>query len=83
MVSDVQLLGEVDGFANRLARLAGQPDDKVPMDQKTELSAVGGKALRHIDGRALFDVLQDLLIARFISDNQQSAPASFMAFSVS
>src|SRR5579863_832002 len=44
------------------------------MDRQTQLLAIRGKASRHIDGGALLDVLEDLLIARFVADNQQTAP---------
>jgi hypothetical protein len=41
----VQPLGEIDGLADALARLAGQPDDEIAVDQQAELLAVGREAL--------------------------------------
>src|SRR5271157_685045 len=69
----VQPLGEIDGLADALARLARQPDNVVAMNQQAELLAVGREALGHLHGGALLDVLQDLRVARFVSHNQQPA----------
>ena len=43
------------------------------MNRKPQLFAIGGEAASHVDGRALFDVLQDLLIAGLITHNQKTA----------
>ena len=59
----VQALGEIDGLAERLARFARQADDEIAVDHQAQLLAVRGEALRHIDGGALLDVLQNLLVA--------------------
>ena len=73
MVSVSSALGEIDGAADALADLAGQPDDEIAVDQQAQLLAVRGEALRHVDGGALLDVLEDLRVARFVADDQQPA----------
>ena len=57
----------------RLARFAGQADDEIAVNHQAQLVAVLGEALRHVDGGALLDVLQDLLVARFVAHDQQPA----------
>ena len=69
----VQPLGEVDGLADALARLARQPDDEVAVDHQAQLFAVLREAQRHVHGGALLDVLEDLRIARFVADDEQPA----------
>ena len=69
----VQLLGEVDALAQGLARFARQTDDKIAMNHQAQLVAILGKAHGHVDGGALFDVPENLLVAGFIADNQQTA----------
>ena len=44
------------------------------MDLDPELVAVAGEALRHLDAHALLDVVQDLLVAALIADQQQPQP---------
>ena len=51
--------------------LAGQPEDEGAVDGDAELVAVLGEAPRHVDAHALPDVVQDLLIAAFVADQQQ------------
>ncbi len=43
------------------------------MNGKAQLLAICREAARHVDGRALLDVLQNLLVARFVADDQQAA----------
>ena len=69
----VQPLGEIDGLADALARLARQPDNVVAVNQQAELLAVGGEALGHLHGGALLDVLEDLRVARFVAHDEQPA----------
>ena len=70
---DVEFLGEVDGVANGFAGLAGQSQDEIAVDDQTELVAILGELAGAFDGRALFDVLEDLRIARLVADDQQPA----------
>src|SRR6185437_2451700 len=59
----VERLGEIDGVANGLARLARQSQNEIGMDDEAKLVAVAGKVARTLDRRALLDVLQNLRIA--------------------
>ena len=54
---------EIDGIAQRLARLARQPHDEIAVNRQPQFVAILGEAHRHVDGRALLDVLQNLLVA--------------------
>ena len=57
----------------RVARLARQADDEIAVDRQPQLVAILGEALRHVDGGALLDVLENLLVAGLIADDQQPA----------
>src|ERR1700733_259210 len=59
---NVQLFGELNGLTQSLARLAGKSHDEVAVNGQAQLVAVLGEALRHVDGGAFLDVLQDLLV---------------------
>src|SRR4029077_13230686 len=73
----------LDGFAIHFARkahrlldgllaFARQPEDESSMDQDAQLVAVLGEAPRPIQSDPLFDVLEDLGVAAFISDDEQA-----------
>src|SRR4051812_30429517 len=47
------------------------------MDDQAELVAVLREAPGHVDGGALLDVLENLLVAGFVTDNQQAAARFF------
>ena len=47
---------------------------KVPWILMPELVAVLGELLRHLDPHALLDVVQDLLVAALVADQQQPQP---------
>src|SRR5580704_12140692 len=70
----VQLLGVLDGLAQRLAGFARESDNKIAVDHQAKLVAVLSEPHGHVDGGALLDVFQNLFVARFIADNQQPAP---------
>jgi len=70
---DVQLLRELDGIEQRFARFAGQADDEIAVDGKAQFVAVLREAAGHIDGCALLDVAENLLVARFITDDEKTA----------
>src|SRR5215813_742603 len=63
-----------DGFLNGFPAFARQPEDEGAMDGDAEIVAVLGEPPRDIDQHSLFDVVQDLLIARFVADQEQSEP---------
>ena len=52
-------------------RLARQAEDEGAVDGDAELVAILGEALGDLDAHALLDVVQDLLIAGFVADEQQ------------
>src|ERR1700722_3570867 len=68
----IEFLGEIDGFLNGLASFAGQPDDEIAVNADTDLAAILHEGAGHFYGRALFDVFQNLRIAGFESDDEQS-----------
>ena len=51
----------------------GKPDDEVAVDVNADLLAVLDEVAAHLDGCALLDVLQNLRVARFETDDQQAA----------
>ena len=56
---------------------------KVPWMMMPELVAVLGEAPRDVDPHALLDVVQDLLVARLVADQQQAQAVVAQHFSVS
>ena len=67
----VDLGGEADGLLDRLLGLAGQAEDEGAVDLDAEFVAVLGELLRDLDPHALLDVVQDLLVAALVADQQQ------------
>src|SRR5712692_10017845 len=65
----VESLRKINRPAKCLPCFAGQPDDEVPMDHQPQLLAILSESERHLDGRALLDVLEDLRVTGFISNN--------------
>src|SRR5208283_3521658 len=53
-------LRKLDGFLDRLPRLAGQPEDKGSMDRDAELAAVLGETARDVGAQAFLYDAQDL-----------------------
>ncbi|HZC16903.1 MAG TPA: NAD-dependent epimerase/dehydratase family protein, partial [Caulobacteraceae bacterium] len=70
----IDLVGEADGLLDRLLGLAGKPEDEGAVDGDAELVAILGEATGDVDQHALLDVVQDLLIAGLIADEQQPEP---------
>ena len=73
----IQLLGEIDGAPNGFFGLARQAEDEVAVNDEAEFLAVPGEVPRPFDGRALLNVLEDLLIARLVAHDQQAATGLF------
>ncbi len=74
----VQLLRELDAFPQSLARFQpGQAHDKVAVDHQAQLVAIFGEAHGHVDGCALLDVAENLLVARLVAHNQQATARIF------
>src|SRR5689334_22812803 len=67
----VDLGGEADRLLDRLLRFPGEPQDEGAVDRDAELVAILGEALGHVDQHALLDVVQDLLVARLVADQQK------------
>ena len=66
-----------DRLGDRLAGLARQAEDEGAVDGDAELVAVLGELLGDLDAHALLDVVQDLLVAGLVADQQQ-AQAAFL-----
>src|SRR5579875_2751997 len=58
----------LDGFLG----FAREAENEGAVDRHADLVAILGEALGHVDQHALLDVVQDLLIARLVPDEQQS-----------
>src|SRR5205085_1488893 len=67
----VDVGGELDRLLDRLLRLARQAQNERAVNRDAELVAVLCETPRDIDPHALLDVVQDLLIAGFVADQQQ------------
>ncbi len=68
----VDLHRVADRLLDRLLGLARQPEDERAVDDDAELVAVAREAARDVDEHALLDVVQDLLVAALVADEQQS-----------
>ena len=65
-------LANFDRLLDRLARLARQAEDEGAVDRDAELVAVLGEAARDVGAQAFLDVVQDLVVAGFVADQQQA-----------
>ena len=68
----IQFLGVVDGLLDGLFGFAGKADDEIAVHVNADLLAVLHEGAAHFHGRALFHVLQDLRVAGFEADDQQT-----------
>ena len=62
-------------------RLARQAQDEGAVDLDAQIVAILGEALGHFDAHALLDVVQDLLVAALVADEQQAQAAILQHFS--
>ena len=69
--------GELDRFLDRVLVFAGQAQDEGAVDFYAELVAVLGEAAGDVDQHALLDVVQDLLVAAFVADEEQAQAVVF------
>src|SRR5262249_27659545 len=67
----VDFASEADRLLDGLTRLAGQPEDEGAVDGDPEVFAVAREAARKIRTNALFDVVEDLLVARLVADEHE------------
>ena len=77
---DVQLFGEIDGPADGFAAFAGETKDKISVHHQAKLVAILGELAGTLDGGALLDILQNLLVAGFIAHDQQTATGFLHGF---
>ena len=68
----IDLGREADRLLDRLLALARQAEDEGAVDGDAELVAILGEALGDVDQHALLDVVQDLLVAGLVADQQQA-----------
>ena len=71
----IDFLGEGQGFLDGFAGLARQAQDEGAMHHNAQIVAILGEALGDLDQQALLDVVQDLLVAGFIADQQAGEAA--------
>jgi hypothetical protein len=67
---NIQLFCKSDRVVDGLASLSREADHEIAMDQETKLVAVPGELSGAFDGGALFDVLENMRVARLVTDNQ-------------
>ena len=67
----IDLGGETNRLLDRFLGLAGKAENEGPVDRDPELAAILGKAAGDVDPHPLFDVVEDLLVARLVADQQQ------------
>src|SRR4029077_1979072 len=67
-----ELFGELDGFLNGLASLAGQTDDEIAMHANTNFATILHEGASHFNGRTLLDIFQDLRIAGFKANDEKA-----------
>ena len=79
----IDLLGELDGLLDRLAGFAGQAEDEGAVDRMPSLRQSAVKRRAMSVRSALLDVVQDLLVAGLVADQQQPQAVSLIIFSVS
>ena len=73
----VEFLGEVDRILDGLATFSRQANDEISVDHQSQLVTILGELAGALDGRAFLDVLQNLLIARLVTHDQEPASRFF------
>src|SRR5579862_7070506 len=68
----VDLLGVLDGLADRLVRFARQPEDERPVDGDAELLAVLRELAGLLQPDALLDVVEYFLVAALVADQEEA-----------
>src|SRR5271154_2570237 len=71
----VEFLGEIDGVVDGLLGFAGEANDEIAVDFNAYLLAILHELAGHLGGGALFDVLEDLGVARFEAHNEETGAA--------
>src|SRR5690349_21324740 len=68
----IDLLREIQRLLNRLLRFARKTKNESAVNDNAKIVAIPGELLRDLDPHPFLDVIQNLLIAGFISDEQQT-----------
>ncbi len=77
---DVKFLRERNRILDGLAGFPGKSQDKVAVNYQPEFVGVFCKLASTLNRCPFFNVLQDLLVAGFVADDQQSASGFFHGF---
>src|SRR6266699_6124060 len=77
---DVEFLRERNRILYGLAGFSRESQDKVTMNYQPEFVSIFCKLASALNRGSLLDVFQNLLVARFVADDQQSASGFFHGF---
>src|SRR3954447_8177294 len=70
---DIEFFGERNGVLDGLVSLAGKAKDEISVNDQAEFVAVLGELASALYGGAFLYVLENLWIARFVSDDEEAA----------
>jgi hypothetical protein len=73
----IELLGELDGVADRCLGFTGKTEDEITVYNESEVMTVFDEVMGALDGGAFLDVLEYLWVARLKADDQQPAASFF------
>src|SRR5262249_46992336 len=67
----INFVGEADGVLYGFVVLTRKTNNEGAVNDNAQVMAVARKCARHVDARALLDVVKDLLVSCFIAHEQQ------------
>src|SRR5580658_4218364 len=70
---DVKLFGKSDRGVNGFVSFTREAEDEVAVNHQAQLVTILSELAGALDSRAFLDVLEDLLVARLVADDQQTA----------
>ena len=70
----IDFFGELDGFADGFAGFPWQAEDESSVDGDAEFFAIGGELAGFFEADALFDLIENFLIAAFVADKEEAQP---------
>ena len=70
----IDFFGELDGFADGFAGFPWQAEDESTVDGDAEFFAIGGELAGFFEADALFDLIENFLIAAFVADKEEAQP---------
>src|SRR3974377_1849284 len=76
----IEALGKINGPADGFGCFTWQAYDEVALNRQAQLLAIVSESQRHFNGGAFLAVLQDLGVARFITNNQETAARFLHSF---